>query len=122
VDPNQGVGTRVGEAEAQELAVPGTPNGALGVVDLQTQRTRDKPRNTIHHSVPCPLASDIDDEVVSVAECRRHICIMPLRGQTAPFELFIEVVQHDVRQQGRKGAALWSALGRGTDESVNHHA
>jgi len=47
---------------------------------------------------------------------------MPLRGQTAPVELLIEFVQHDVRQQGRKRAALGSSLHGGTDQTVNQHA
>ncbi len=76
----------VGEGNPQELAAPGTINAAFLGVDLQPHPLGDKPRDTLHHSVACLLAPDIDTNVIGIAD----------KAQTALFELVIEFVQHDI--------------------------
>src|SRR6185312_9996865 len=79
------------ETEAQKLPFPWPCHRTLLLVHLELELRRDEPRDARHHSLPCPPATDIDVTVIRV----------PREPETSPLQLPVELVEHDVTQQGR---------------------
>lgn len=79
----------IGQAEAEVFAFPWASHGALFLVHLQTQVFDDEPTYASHHPFSHPLAADVNNAVVSVAD----------ELQVAVLEFLVQFVQYDVREQ-----------------------
>ena len=84
------------------------------LVDLQSQCPRHVPLHALHHPLPRPLAFDMDDRVIGIAD----------EVQSAPLELSVKLVQHPAEreQQRRQRPALGRSLLGGADKTANHHS
>lgn len=74
------------KADSKPLPIPYETDSALLLIHFQTKFVGYKAGYTFHYSFPCALASDVNDEVISVAN----------KAQIAPFKLLVEFIQHDV--------------------------
>lgn len=90
------------EAESKEFAVFGTGDGAFLLVHFELEFLLQIVPYSRHDPFSGPGAFDVDVAVVGVP----HEAMPPL------FECFVEVVQQDVGQKRRKGAALRGSLRR----------
>ena len=79
-----------GEAEAQKLPLPWSRYRTLLLVHLELQLRRDERRKARHHSFPGPPATNVDIAIVRV----------PRKPKSSPLQLPIELVKHDIAQQG----------------------
>ena len=79
---------------------------------LSLSFARDESRKAFHHSFPCPPAANVDIAVVRI----------PREPETAPLQLPVELVEHDVRQQGRQRPALRRPFIHRTHQPVFHHS
>ncbi len=71
------------KAMTQRLEVQGTSDTALFAVDRQPQLVAQKPENSVSHPPCCPLAAQVNAEIVGIP----HIAV------PAPFQLFIQFIQ-----------------------------
>ena len=84
------------KAEPEEMPGLGTRHGALRLVHLETQAPLDERDDAVHDTLSCTLAPYVDVAIIGVAD----------EPEAPPRELFIELAQHDVREQRRQRAAL----------------
>jgi hypothetical protein len=84
------------DREAQEAAFTHRRDLAFGRVRLELEGAFEVPCDAAHHPLCSAFALDDNDQVVGVAR----------EAVAAPFQLAVELVQHDVGQQRRQGPAL----------------
>src|SRR5438093_6690659 len=100
------------KAKAQKLPLPRPRHRTLLSVHLQLELLRDEVTHALHHPLSPPLASDVDVAVVGVA----------YESVSASLQLPVQIVQHEVRQQGRQRSALRRPFIRWTHQPVLHHS
>src|SRR3954454_16067384 len=93
------------KAEAQELALDRPGDRALLSVDLQLEAPLQEACHACHHPLARPATAHIDVAIVGVAD----------EAMTAPRQLPVEHVQHQVRQGGWERPPLRHALVRRPD-------
>ena len=76
-------------AEAKILGFPRSGHTDLRFINRQLKLSGQEATYALHYSVPRSFTSDIDYAVVCVSS----------EVQPALFKLFIQLVQHDIRQQ-----------------------
>ena len=79
---------------------------------LSLSFARDESREALHHSFPGPPAANVDIAVVRI----------PRKPEPAPLQLPVELVEHDVRQQGRQRPALRRPFIHRTHQPAFHHS
>ena len=99
------------EAIAQKLPLPRTRYRALGRIDRELERVRQKPADARHDPFPCLSASDIDIAVVRI----------PAEGMAPAFQFPIQSRQQDVRQQRTERPALRRAFRPRGNDPLCHH-
>ncbi len=100
------------EAEAEELTFCRPRYRTLLLVDLELEPSCDEARDIPLHPLSRPLAADVDVAVVRI----------PHEAVFAPFQLSIQFVEHQVRQEWREWPTLRRALLHRTHQPVLHHA
>src|SRR5205085_3690064 len=100
------------DAEAQELALLWSRYCAFRLVDLQPQLLGQKPAHRGHHPFTGTAAANIDVAVVRVAA----------KAVTPSGQLLVEIVEHEVAQEGSDWATLRGPLLHRADQAVFHHA
>src|SRR6267378_694136 len=85
-----------GETEPEELSLLRPGHRTFVLVDPEPQLCADESPYALHHSLSCSFASHVDIAIIRVA------------GELVAslFQLLIELVKHDVRQQGRERSSL----------------
>src|SRR4029079_10454717 len=81
-------------------------------VDLEFEASAEEPSHARHEPLAGPHASDQDYQVVG----------LPGKPVASPFELPIEIIEHDVGEQGRQGRSLRNPLSRGMELTVDPDA
>src|SRR6516165_6250698 len=99
------------EAESEKLPLPRPSHGALRLVDLELETVCEEVCNTLHHSLARSFAVDIDVAIVGIA----------YKVVTAPLQLSVQFVQHQIAEQRRKRTALRRALIHRAHQSILHH-
>src|SRR5439155_22622850 len=80
-----------GEAKAQKLPFSRLGHRTLLRVHLELELRGDESRDALHHPFPGPPAANVNVTIVRI----------PREPEPAPLQLSIELVEHDVTQQGR---------------------
>jgi hypothetical protein len=99
------------EAKSQKFPFPWLRHRTLLLVHLELELRRDESRNALHHPFPGPSAAHVDITIVRI----------PCEPKPAPLQLPVELVEHDVRQQGRQRSALRRPLVHRTHQPAFHH-
>src|SRR5271166_186916 len=99
------------DAEPEKLSLFRSRHRALRLVDLEPQLVGQEPAHRGHDPFAGATAANIDVAVVSV----------PAKTVTASGQFVVEVVKHEIAQDGRKRAALRRPLVHRTDQTVFHH-
>src|SRR4030043_1350388 len=97
--------------ETKKRTVLSTDNFALVPVHLHLEFSLKETADTCHHARCSTFRLDQDDQIIRVA----------CEPMTALFQLLIEVIQKDIAQHWRKGAALRHSLCSPVQPSVDHH-
>ena len=96
----------------QKLPVLRSVDFALFFVKLKAQAPFDEAADGAHRSVPCALAANVNVAVVGVAA----------EPVTPLLQFLVELVEHDVGQQGRERPALRRALVASPPPPLEHHS
>src|ERR1035438_10405940 len=99
-------------AESRKLPCPRPRNRTLLLVHLKFKLAHDESREALHHSFPCSPAANVDITIVRI----------PRKPEPAPFQLPVELVEHDVRQQGRQRPALRRPFVHRIYQPALHHS
>src|SRR5262244_3959224 len=99
------------DAEAQEFALLRSRYRALCLVDLQPQLIGQKPAHRGLDPFSGAATANIDVAVVGVAA----------EAETPSGQLLVELVEHEIAQEGRERTALRGPLVHRTDQAVLHH-
>src|SRR6202023_652926 len=98
------------DAEPQELALLRLRHRAFRLVDLQPQLAGQKPAHRRHHSFAGAAAANIDIRVVGIAA----------EAETPAGQFLVEIVEHEIAEEGRERAALRGALIHRIDQTILH--
>jgi hypothetical protein len=95
-----------GEAKPQEPTVLRLIHGALALIHLQLETTRNKPAEAGHHPFTCSPAPHLDIAIISVA------------AESVPSGLkrLIQLVQPDIGKKRRSGEPCWCTRLRYRDQ------
>ena len=99
------------DAEPQELTLLRSRHRALRLVDLQPQLRGQEPAHRGHDPFAGADAANIDVAVVRV----------PAETVTASGQFLVEIVEHEVAQEGRERTALRGPLVHRKNQAVFHH-
>src|SRR5271165_511204 len=99
------------DAEAQELALLRLRHRALRLVDLQPQLRGQEAAHRGHHPFTGAVAANIDVAVVRVTA----------ETVTTAGQFLVEIVEHEVAQEGRERTALRGPLIHRKHQAVFHH-
>src|SRR5712691_1255928 len=88
------------ESEAQKPLLGRGDDPRLLGIDLELQSSLDELRCGVEDPAACPFASDVDPDVVGVAD----------EAVASLLQLLVKVVQHDVSEQGGQRGPLGGAL------------
>src|SRR5208337_787495 len=99
------------DTKPQELALLRSRHRALRLVDLQPELYGQEPAHRGHDPFTGALAANIDVAVVRVAA----------KAVAPAGQLLVEIVKHDVAQEGRERTALRGPLIHRKDQAVFHH-
>src|SRR4030043_1717173 len=97
--------------ETKKRTVLSTDNFAFVPVHLHLEFSLKETADTCHHAMSGTFRLDQDDQIIRVA----------CEPMTALFQLLIEVIQKDIAQHWRKGAALRHSLRSFVQPSVDHN-
>src|SRR5262249_40263844 len=100
-----------GKAEAQKLPFPWPCHRTLLLVHLALELRRDESRNAGHHALPRPSAANVDIAIIRI----------PREPEASPLQLPVELIEHDITQQGRQWSALRRPLIHRTHQPAFHH-
>ena len=84
----------VGETKAQKLPLLRSRHCALRLVHLELESSPDETSHALHDSLPRPFARHVDIAIIRLA----HETVL------TPFQLAVEFVEHEIRQQRRQHA------------------
>ena len=101
----------VRDAEPQEFALLRSRHRALRHVDLQPQLGGQKPAHQRHHPFSGAAAANIDIRVVGIAA----------EAETPAGQFLVEIVKHEIAQEGRERTPLRGARIHRTDQTILHH-
>src|SRR5580700_10411464 len=110
-DPQTTLAMR-GNAEPEELALPGPRHRAFLRIDAQLQDFLEEDPDPTHHPVPRHATAYVDVAVIGVAAKR----------ELPSFQFMVQIVEQDVGKERRKWAALRRALGARLDQPITHHS
>src|SRR5438477_1924653 len=99
------------DREAEERPVPRPSDGALLRVDLQLQTSFDEAGQARHDPLTSLFAADVDVTVIRVSH----------KPVAATLELAIQLIQHEVREQGREWTALRRPFSAFLEQSAIEH-
>jgi hypothetical protein len=88
------------DREAEERPVPRSGDGTLLRIDLQFEAPFDEAGQARHDPSASLFTADVDVTVIRV----------PHEPVAATLKLAIQLIQHEVREQGREWTALWCPL------------
>jgi len=100
------------EGEAEKLDSVGAADTALLLIDDQLEFSRQVSLDRSEDTPGRRPRLGEHEEVVRVTH----------KAEAARFQLFVEIIQQDIRQQWRKRTALHRAFGRGLQFGVDHDA
>src|SRR6516165_5666573 len=86
----------IGDAESQEFALLRSRHRTFRLIDLQPQLLGQEPADRGHDPLTGAAAANIDVAVVRVAA----------KAVTPSGQLLVEIVEHEIAQEGRERAAL----------------
>jgi len=99
------------DAEAQEFAFLRSRYRALCLVDLQPQLIGQKPAHRCLDPFSGASAAHIDVAVIGV----------PAEAETPAGQFLVEIVEHEIAEEGRERTTLRGPLVHRTDQAVLHH-
>jgi hypothetical protein len=83
----------------------------LRLIYLELELLRDELRDALHHPLPRPLVANVDVAVIRISN----------ETMTPALQLPVELVEHEVTEQWRKGTSLRSPFHTRADQPVLHH-
>src|SRR5499427_10677218 len=98
-------------AERQEFTLLRSRHRAFRLIDLQLQLVGQESANRSHDPLPGAATANIDVAVVGVAA----------EAETSAGQFLVEIVEHEIAQEGRERAALRGPLVHRTDQAILHH-
>src|ERR1700757_1234753 len=111
------------DAEPQEFTLLRWRHRAFRLVDLQLQLVGQKPAHRSHDPLPGAATANIDVAVVGprVRALRGPRTGSAAEAETPAGQFLVEIVEHQIAQEGRERTTLRGALIHRTDQAVLHH-
>jgi len=107
----RGVSPRV-KLNPKNLRCDGGATALFASLIFSFNRLFEEAFDALHHPLARPHAAHIDVAVVGVAR----------EAMAASLQLFVQHVEHQIRQKRRERAALRGSFVRGADQPVRQHA